>query len=189
MIVILADREKGIAKVDLTARSWEILNNGSSIRDKLISVNTQLLKGVRSRFIFITPGHITWTILTPLWSSILLFIIWGLSNSRARYLINSNAPNSQAALDALVPHWIDSYVRTMLILWPLFLFAGLVMMAIRLMSGGLRTWPESLTFKSAIGALCRVRISTFSTGNVATIIIGVIIAVVSSLITLLLMHL
>lgn len=184
--IVVADKEKGVAKIDLTARSWEIVSSGSAIRNKLISANVQLLEGVRSKFI--TPGYIAMTMLAPLWSSLLLIIIWSFVSSRGRHL-NDAKPFSQAAFNAAVPHWIEVYARTLIILWPLFIFISLMMIAARLLSGGLRIWPESFTVKSIFGALYRIRISTFTAGNTAVIITGIIIAVVSSLITILFTHL
>lgn len=183
--VVLADKGNGVAKIDLTARSWEIVGGGSAMREKLISANAQLLDGVRSRFI--TPGYIALTMLAPLWSVLLVLASWTLASPRTRHLSNAN-PYNQAAFNASFPQWTDTYTHAAFILWPIFIFIGLVMITARLLSGGLRIWPESFTFKSIVGAFYRIRISTFTPGNATVIVTGIIIAVVSALITLLFTH-
>jgi hypothetical protein len=189
--VLLVDKDRGIAKVDITGRSWEVLQDSALLRERLIAFNSKLIKGGRARLI--SAGYVALVSLFPLWSSFVLFIAWTVSSARNRYLFYNSAsshvnPNPKQPFPVPPPHWLGSYFKAVIFLWPVFLFISLAMGSVRLMGGGLRVWPESLTLRSAAQAFYRIRISTFTAGNASTVIIGVITAVIASLLTYLIIH-
>lgn len=184
--VVLADRNNGVAKIDITLRSWQLIHDSPSIRDKLTIFNSDLISGGRAPLI--RPSVAVLIFVAPLLSYLLLFVIWSYSSATIRKAIDNLQPGSPdyiATLNRLVPPWLDHYLHTALALWPACIVVSLVIGSIRLMAGGLRVWPEALTFKSATQGLYRIRLSTFTADNAGKIMVGVLIALISSLLTLL----
>jgi hypothetical protein len=180
--LLLTDKASGTCEINLTARSWEVWIDSPSLRDKLISFNQQLIAGAHSRLV--TAGIAVWIFFTPMWSSFALVAIWSLSNRRGRQLsFKSNSPASQAAFQKAVPQWIYHYIHTIFALWPVFIVLSLAIFSVILMAGGLQTWPERLTLKSAAQSLYRVRASTITPATATAIIVGIVTAVISAVAT------
>jgi hypothetical protein len=180
--ILLTDKEKGTCQINLTARSWEIWTDSSALRDKLITFNQRLIAGAHSRII--TSWNAGFILLTPVWSALILVVIWSLSTRRGRQLgFDTNSPAGQAAFNKAVPQWIDNFEHTMFALWPVFLAISLAIWSVIAMAGGLQIWPEKLTFKSAAQSLYRVRASTITPATATAIIVGVVSAVIGAVVT------
>ena len=180
VIILLADKEKGVVSVNLTGRSWAIWKDSPKLREKLISFNYMLTAGARRRFI--RPSYIFAVLTAPFWSSFALFVLWSVSGARSRYL-TYNYRASGAALTAAIPPWLEGYVRITIALWPAFIALSFAMLSIIVMGGGLQIWPESLTFKTIAGALYRIRGSTVTPSTATAIVVGAVTAVISAALT------
>lgn len=185
--IILAEQGLGVARINLTSRSWAILQDSPSLRDRLTSFNSELIAGARSRLI--TSGWAAAMLFAPLWSSAVLFLIWSISSAKNANTFwgtaNPHKPNNFPP----VPQWLHGYWHAVLYLWPVFVIICLVILAIETLAGGLRVWPESITLRSMGRALSRIKLSTFTVANASQLIILTVAAIVGGLVVLLLSHL
>jgi hypothetical protein len=191
VIIVLAERDRGVARIDLTARSWEILQGSTLLADRLAAFNSELVAGARSRLT--TASSAGAILFAPLWSFALLFIIWSMSSSKNENAFwgTNNTYNTRTKTYKFppLPEWLHGYWHAVLILWPVLVVIVLAILSIRALAGGLQVWPESITFKSASRALTKTRLSTFTVANASNLIIAVVAAVIGGVIVLLVSHL
>lgn len=116
--IVLVDKARGIAEINLTARSWRILQESSTIRQRLITFNAELITGSRGRFI--TSNYANLILTTPLWCFVLAYLIWTVSsvnNFNWFYGKNIDATGPGPA----IPDGLTHFATTMFALWPAFL--------------------------------------------------------------------
>jgi hypothetical protein len=180
VIVILVDKNSGVAKVDLTKRSWEVWQGSNKLRESLISFNRALTAGAQSRWI---TAYAAWlTASAPLSVPTLAFTIWSVSSSASRKAVYHTNSRSTAFL-RLVPHWLNELLAAFENLWPVLILVSALIGVVIVSSGGLRVWPRWLNTDSLSRTMYQIRSSTFTLANVSNIIIGVAIAVIASAVT------
>ncbi len=165
----------------MTRRTWEIWRDSPELRDKLTTLNSTLIANARSRVVG-SVGYAISILLAPIYILLITFTVWSVSTARVRNALYGKNSNSDAFLK-FVPNWLNDLRDTALLLWPVFGVFFLAMISIVVIAGGLRIWPEYLTFPSMARSLYRLRTNTFTPASATAIIIGVIIAVVSALLT------
>jgi hypothetical protein len=180
VIVILVAKDSGIAKIDLTNRTWEVWQGSARLRDRLIVLNRAMIEGAKSRWTTATSASLVF--FAPLFIYSAIFALWSGLDAKVRNDVYGRHPN-QAAADKLTPHWLHEVAQVTRDFWPVFILASLVIALIRISGGGLRVWPESFTAQSLSNAIYRIRGITFTLENASTIIVGVVIAVIASALT------
>lgn len=179
IVVILSDRKNGTARINLSSRTWHIMQDSPAIRERLIAFNSSLMLGKRGRFV--RPGWAWSAFSAPLWISFIVFTIWTVADKKERHYLYSNVPASAPAPPT--PHWLGEFFFAALLSLPFWTFLALGIVAISSMSGGLLVWPESLTANSAAETLYRLRTNLFTMVNATTVIIGSITALLGALLT------
>lgn len=175
--IILADDSNGVLEINITRRTWRILQDSSALRDKLIDFNSQLISGRRTRFI--SPGWACIVLFSPAWGIFLAALVFLLGTTAGRKFVGSqsNVPTPP------VPDWVHNMALTLVVCWPFFICIFLAMFAIISSSGALLVWPNSLTMNSVAEALYRVRTNLFTLVNTIALVIGIAAAFFGALFT------
>jgi hypothetical protein len=181
VIIVLVQKDGGVAKIDLTARRWEVWIKSATLPRKIRVFNKKLASGARTRVLTAATGW--WIITLPLWATFLLFLGWSLSTSQRRHEVWGSSHGSKTPW----PGWIVHFETTMLSLWPLWVICAVVIWLVVIMGGGLRIWPRYLSSNSLQRAAFQVRSNFVLPQNLnAPLFVGVVCAVLSALITYLL---
>jgi hypothetical protein len=176
--IVLSDRQKGTARIDLSKRTWEVWQDSPTIREKLIEFNSKLILGKRGPFV--TSGWAWSALLVPAWTWFIAFTIWSVADKKNRHYLSTNTPGQKAPP---TPHWLHIFFSAALLSWPFWILVFLCITIIISMSGGLLIWPSSLTANSAAEAFYRLRTNLFTMVNMSMVIIGSITALLGALFT------
>ena len=180
--IVLVDKAQGIARIDLTRRSWEIWLDRPGLRQRLTEFNQQLLRGAHSR-LWGSAGYVLLMFFAPLISYVAAGLIWTVASAKGRRVF-WGAPVKQSVKNASLPHWLSPFGRDIvLIAWPIFAAAAICMVMVWALAGGLRVWPEFLTRNSVTEALYRIRHGMFTSASATVIISAVITAVLTAALT------
>jgi hypothetical protein len=155
IIIVLIQRDGGVAKINLTGRKWEIWITSATLREKLRTFNRKLLAGAHSRFVTVEAAILIGIL--PILSYALSWLVWSVSTPKGRAEIWSAKASSRSNSTILSPVWLQHFGNTALTLLPIFVLVGLGIGAIVLLGGGLRVWPEYLSRHSFQRAVYEMR--------------------------------
>jgi hypothetical protein len=82
VVIVLSDKDRGVLQVNITDRTWEVLQESPSIRQRLISFNSHLIEGGRTRLISV--GSAVSTLLFPIWASLVAYFVWSIEDPKSR---------------------------------------------------------------------------------------------------------
>jgi hypothetical protein len=182
IIVVLVQNDGGVAKIDLTARKWEIWIKSATLRGKLSTFNKKLL--VEAHSPLITTGGALSIAAFPIWAPILMWLVWSFSSRKARYEVytvkNSSLP---------WPAWIQQFENVSAKFWPILILAALGIWIIVLSGGGLRIWPSYLSRHSLQRATYEIRSNFALPQNLnSPLFVGIAGAVVGAILVYILTH-
>lgn len=182
IIAILMLNDGGVAKIDLTRRSWEIWITSPSVRERLRTFKRKLRAVAHSWLITIDSGVLIAGF--PIWSIALLFFAWSFSSKKTRYEVWSTKNGGKKSS---WPLWLQHYESIIYKLWPIFILIGAAICVIVLLSGGLKIWPRYLSRISFQRASYEVRSNLAIPQNLnAPLFVGLAGAIVGAVITVLL---
>lgn len=168
--------DQGLARIQLTARSWEIWIDTPAVREILLQFNKMIRAGQKARFA--TSGFAALLVFWPFLLMFILFIIGAATDSRFR------GSGQQQFKVENTPAWIDEVLRPVPYLWLLTMICALGIGIVRLQGGGMRRWPERFSKRALILAFHQFRINPLNREAtrmvVASIISGVVAAVIAA---------
>ena len=176
--IFLVDKSRAAALIRFPQRSWEVVAEGSDLRKKLTSFSDNLTAGARSRIF--TPTAAIWLIVFPV-------LVGGAPIAVYSAIQGYRHPNKPAQT-IHNPHWMDTFFAAWIYTWPAFIAAALALVIVNGIGGALGVWPKTLTRGSISEAMYKIQAIIFTPTNIASIITGVVIAVVAALITLWVSH-
>lgn len=182
IIIVLIQQDGGVAKIDLTARKWEVWVRSATLPAKIRTFNKKLRSAGHSRLF--TTDAVLLLASFPFWSFVLLFTVWSILNRKARHEIYSKSKTSPSIPP---PEWLLHYGSAIVNLWPLILLVAAGIWIIILTSGGLRIWPKYLSRHSLQRAIYEIRANFALPQNLnAPLFVAVVAAIFGALITYLL---
>lgn len=184
VIIVLVQKDGGVAKVNLTSRTWEVWVKSPTLPRRIRVFNKELTSGAYSRFFTSTTALGLFTI--PVWLPFLLFIIWTFCNNNARHAMWSN---SKAAPNIPLPVW-DQHIQSLTFkLWPLFIVVALGIAVVVLTSGGLRIWPRYLSNHSFQRTVYEIKSNFSIPQNLnSPLFVAVVSVILTAVLTYLITH-
>jgi hypothetical protein len=172
----------GTAKIDLTSRSVVTFANSLDLNRLLKSLNNQLLKKARSRWI--TYGRSAALFFLPILLFFINYTTDTLINPKLRHSVysTSKASNSNSNSPPL-DKWTVQVNIAILLLWIIATIAAIIIMIVVSRSGPLRIWPTSLTVKALFQTAYRIRISGSISRNALFVFISIFSAVIGAVLT------
>ena len=180
VILVLVQKDGGVAKIDLTARKWQVWIRSATVPSNIRAFDKKLSQGAHSR-LFTVDSAIA-LVLFPLWGPLALFFIWSASSQKARYEVWSGHKSASSTFP--FPAWINHFAHAAAALWPIFVVIAIGIFVVTATSGGLRVWPTYLSRHSFQWAIYQVRSNFSLPQNInAPVFVGVSCAILGALIT------
>jgi len=189
IIIVLIQRDGGVAKINLTGRKWEIWITSATLREKLRTFNRRLLAGAHSRFITADGAVLIGSL--PILIYTLSWLVWSVSTPKGRAEIWSAkaSPRSNSTIFSSSPVWLQHFESTAFALLPIFALVGLGIGGIVLLGGGLRVWPEYLSRHSFQRAVYEMRSNLALPQNLnSPLFVSLVSAIVGAIVTYLLIR-